>query len=79
MVIYLHRALVKQRLAVRWVIKDLAGLWFSAMDAGLTQRDLLRFMRAYRGEKLRTILAGELSFWRAVQQRALRLYRRHQH
>jgi heptose I phosphotransferase len=78
-VIDLHRALVKQRLAVRWVIKDLAGLWFSAMDAGLTQRDLLRFMRAYRGEKLRTILAGELSFWRAVQQRALRLYRRHQH
>lgn len=77
-VIDLHRALVKQRLATRWIIKDLAGLWFSAMDAGLTQRDLLRFIKAYRGGNLRTLLGSELSFWRAVQQRALRLYRRHQ-
>lgn len=78
-VIDLHRALVKSRLGERWIIKDLAGLWFSAMDAGLTQRDLLRFMRAYRNESLRTILGKELPFWRAVQQRALRLYHRHQH
>lgn len=78
-VIDLHRALVKQRLATRWIIKDLAGLWFSAMEAGLTQRDLLRFLLYYRQDSLRTVLGTELRFWRAVQQRALRLYRKHQH
>ena len=34
----LHRALVKPRLARRWIVKDIAGLYFSAMDCGLTQR-----------------------------------------
>lgn len=77
-VIDLHRALVKQRLPQRWIIKDLAGLWFSAMDTGLTQRDLLRFVRAYRGAPLRSALAGEAAFWAAVQARAVRMYRKHQ-
>jgi heptose I phosphotransferase len=77
-VIDLHRALVKSRLGQRWIIKDLAGLWFSAMDAGLTQRDLWRFVRAYRQAALRSILHCEARFWRAVQQRALKLYRKHQ-
>jgi heptose I phosphotransferase len=78
-VIDLHRALVKRRLAARWIIKDLAGLWFSAMDAGLTQRDLLRFLRGYRQDTLRNILGTELQFWRAVERRATNLYRKHQH
>lgn len=79
-VIDLHRALVKRRLPQRWIIKDLAGLWFSAMDAGLTQRDLWRFLRAYRQRPLRAVLqdAGERAFWQAVQQRAQQLYRKHQ-
>jgi heptose I phosphotransferase len=78
-VIDLHRALVKQRLALRWIVKDIAGLWFSAMDAGLTQRDLLRFLRAYRQDDLRTLLPREAGFWRDVEARALALYRRHAH
>lgn len=77
-VIDLHRALVKRRLGRRWIIKDLAGLWFSAMDAGLTQRDLWRFLRQYRQQDLRSVLRNEAGFWRAVQQRALKLYRKHQ-
>lgn len=77
-VIDLHRALVKRSLARRWIIKDLAGLWFSAMDAGLTRRDLWRFVAAYRQAGLRDILRTEAAFWQAVQQRALKLYRKHQ-
>lgn len=73
----LHRALVKRRLRQRWIIKDLAGLWFSAMAAGLTQRDLWRFLCRYRQLPLRQILAQEAGFWRAVQRRALRLWQRH--
>lgn len=75
-VIDLHRALVKRRLDERWVIKDLAGLYFSALDAGLTRGDVFRFMRSYRRCALRDTLARDRRFWDAVRERALRLYRR---
>jgi len=68
----LHRAQIRKRTPTRWRIKDLAGLYFSAMDCGLTQRDLLRFMRHYSG--LRRALADEASLWRRVSERARRLY-----
>ena len=38
-------------------LKDLAALLFSSMGVGLGSRDLLRFVRAYRGD-LRTSLAS---------------------
>jgi heptose I phosphotransferase len=73
-VIDLHRALCKRNLAQRWVIKDLAGLYFSSMDCGITQRDLLRFIRRYQGEPLKVCLQRDAQFWQAVKQRALKLY-----
>lgn len=75
-VIDLHRALVKKSLGARWKIKDLAGLWFSAMGIGLTQRDLLRFVRLYQQQPLREILAGDRTFWSQVRARANRMYRK---
>ena len=39
----LHRAQMRAYTPRRWQVKDLAGLYFSAMDCGLGQRDLLRF------------------------------------
>jgi heptose I phosphotransferase len=72
----LHRALVKPQLGERWIVKDLAGLWFSAMDTGLTRRDLYRFMRCYRRASLRDTLVRDRRFWEAVRDRALRLYRK---
>jgi heptose I phosphotransferase len=77
-VIDLHRALVKARLDARWIIKDLAGLWFSAMDCGLTRHDLFRFMRSYRRCSLRETLLRDKELWEAVRQRAERLYRKEQ-
>ncbi|MDY0358016.1 MAG: lipopolysaccharide core heptose(I) kinase RfaP, partial [Sedimentisphaerales bacterium] len=35
-VIDLHRARIRRRVPTRWIVKDLAGLYFSAMDIGLT-------------------------------------------
>jgi heptose I phosphotransferase len=75
-VIDLHRALVKDPLAERWIIKDLAGLYFSAMDTGLTRRDLFRFMCRYRQCSLRETLVRDRQFWEAVRDRATRLYRK---
>ena len=72
----LHRALLKKNLGIRWIIKDIAGLYFSSMDIGLTQRDLYRFMRIYKQKSLRLTLEQDGDFWRRVSDRANSLYRK---
>lgn len=73
-VIDLHRAQVRRRTPRRWIVKDVAGLLFSAFDAGLTRTDLVRFMKAYSGKPFRTTLQEDERFWRQVVGRARRLY-----
>jgi heptose I phosphotransferase len=58
------------------VIKDLAALFFSSIDIGLTTRDFYRFLRSYRKDSLRRILSREATFWQRVLRRAVKLYRR---
>lgn len=73
----LHRVQIRSRTPRRWIGKDVAALYFSSMDIGLTRRDLCRFMRVYRGGlPLRQILAEERHFWAMVERKALRLYRK---
>ncbi len=72
----LHRAQMRAQTPVRWVVKDVGGLYFSAMDIGLTRRDLYRFMRGYRNCALRDTLEKDASFWAAVEERAIALYRK---
>ncbi len=76
-VIDLHRAGVRKKTALRWIIKDLAGLYFSGHDAGLTQRDYLRFMRAYQGSETIHFSQKERIFWQKVKKRGDKLYARH--
>ena len=70
----LHRVQMRRRVPTRWLLKDLAGLLFSALDCGLTTRDLLRFLKEYRQRPWREVLAAEGGFWRRVSRRARRLY-----
>ena len=72
----LHRVELRRQTPVRWVCKDLGALCFSAMDIGLTKRDLLRFMRDYSGKSLRRTLREDGRFWEAVRRRAVELYRK---
>lgn len=72
----LHRAQIRARVPQRWLIKDLGGLYYSALAIGLTRRDILRFLRAYRRRSLRDIFAHEADLWRAVKKRAAKIYRR---
>ncbi|WP_207796344.1 lipopolysaccharide core heptose(I) kinase RfaP [Pseudohalioglobus lutimaris] len=72
----LHRAQIRARTPRRWQVKDLAGLYFSAMDCGLSRRDLLRFMAHYTEGGLRRALQHDRGLWRDVAERAGRLYRR---
>ncbi len=73
----LHRVQLRKHTPRRWIIKDLAGLFFSSMDIGLTQRDLFRFMKAYSGKPLRIILKDEQDLWDQVKKRAVKLYQKH--
>ncbi|MCW8964756.1 MAG: lipopolysaccharide core heptose(I) kinase RfaP [Gammaproteobacteria bacterium] len=73
-IIDLHRAQIRQSVPQRWLVKDIASLHFSSMDAGLTRNDRLRFMRAYRSMKLGQTLEIDKEFWADVQHRAERLY-----
>ncbi|MBN1684144.1 MAG: lipopolysaccharide core heptose(I) kinase RfaP [Gammaproteobacteria bacterium] len=76
-VLDLHRAQIRKKTPSRWKIKDLAGLYFSSKDGGLlTQKDLFRFMKTYRGKTLRDILNQETKFWKNVQKKGEKLYQK---
>lgn len=72
----LHRAQLRNQVPLRWRRKDLAGLYFSALDVPLSTRDLLRFIRRYRQRPLRDIFATEQTFWQRVDRQARALYAR---
>lgn len=72
----LHRALIKSNLNRRWVVKDLAGLYYSAMHTGLTQRDLLRFVKAYHRVSLSKAVRIDQPLWNAVTIKAESMYQK---
>ncbi len=75
-VIDLHRAQTRRRTPRRWRDKDLAALYFSALDVGLTRRDKLRFLRAYFRQPLRQVLSDEAALLGWLERKAEKLYRR---
>ena len=72
----LHRAQQRRQVPFRWRVKDIGGLYFSAMDIGLTRYDLFRFMQLYTGKSLRQTLREDRRFWKAVRCRAAKTYRK---
>ncbi len=77
-VIDLHRAQTRAAIPLRWRNKDLAGLYFSALDIGLTRRDKLRFLKGYFLQPLRQILRDEAALLAWLERKAEKLYRRKQ-
>ncbi len=73
----LHRAQVRARTPRRWRDKDLASLYFSALDIGLTARDKLRFLRTYFGKPLRRVLVEEAALLTRLEAEAARLHARY--
>jgi len=70
-VLDLHRAEIRKVIPRRMRVKDLAGIFFSSMDAGLTKQDALRFIAEYSS-------FGKLDkhLWSDVLKTAIRLYRK---
>lgn len=77
-VIDLHRAQTRSATPKRWRDKDLAALYFSALDIGLTQRDKLRFLKSYFGQPLRQVLQSETQLLSWLGAKASKLYERKQ-
>lgn len=77
-IIDLHRVQLRPRVPKRWLIKDMGGLYHSALDIGLSKWDVLRFVRRYTGRPLREsfaeILDERAAIWRAVSCKARELY-----
>lgn len=76
-VIDLHRAQVRAATPLRWRNKDLAALYFSALNIGLTRRDTLRFLKAYFRRPLREILLDEARLLSWLQRKADKLLQRY--
>ncbi len=70
----LHRLQIRRKTPERWAVKDISGLYYSSKDIGLTKRDLLRFIKLYRGKPLREILSAEAGFWEKVHSKGEKLY-----
>ncbi|MFL9710811.1 lipopolysaccharide core heptose(I) kinase RfaP [Methylobacillus sp. Pita1] len=70
----LHRVGIRETIRSQDRMKDIAALYFSAMNAGLVPRDYLRFLRRYRGKPIRQVMREERDFWQQVQARAIKLY-----
>ena len=78
----LHRVQFHKQLPQRWRLKDLAALYFSSMEIGLTQRDLYRFIRVYTRQPLRQALVEHDRLWQQIERRGAqpleRFYRKYQ-
>ncbi len=72
----LHRSQLRKSTPKRWVIKDLSGLYFSALDIGLSDRDLLRFVRIYTGLPLKQALKQFDWLWQPLMKKAAKLQAR---
>jgi len=72
----LHRAQLRRRIPLRWLVKDLSGLLYSGMfpahELPLTRRDFLRLLEAYCGAPWRQCLRQRRRLWERVLRRALR-------
>jgi len=73
----LHRAQIRKRVPRRWWVKDVSALLFSSLDCGLSDQDLLRFVRSYHaGASAAASFREESTAWRQVVTRAVKLYRK---
>jgi UDP-glucose:(heptosyl)LPS alpha-1,3-glucosyltransferase len=72
----LHRAQCRAQVPLRWRVKDLSGLYFSALNLPFSRADIYRFMRIYWGQSLRQLLAAERALLARIERRAQQTYKR---
>ncbi|WP_281646425.1 lipopolysaccharide core heptose(I) kinase RfaP [Parendozoicomonas sp. Alg238-R29] len=74
----LHRSQLREETPSRWIRKDIVGIYHSALDIGLTRRDVYRFIRVYTGLPLREAFKQYYWLWKGLEDKAQKLYDRAQ-
>jgi serine/threonine protein kinase len=56
-IIDLHRVVIRDKISKRDEIKDLAALFYSSFDMGITLRDYFYFLKIYKNQSLKEIMS----------------------
>ncbi len=72
----LHRAQIREKIPERWLIKDIAALYFSVLNTKLTQRDIFRFLSGYFAKPWREVIKEHATFLYEIEKRAKKLYKK---
>ena len=75
----LHRMQIRRHIPRRWRVKDIGSLYFSSMDIGLTQRDILRFLGYYFALPWQKVLVQQQDVLHDIEKRAVSLYEKTYH
>lgn len=70
----LHRAQCRPAVPRRWRIKDLAALYYSAFNLGVSYRDCLRFLRVYFDLPAAELVVQQRALLNKVERRAVQIY-----
>jgi len=70
----LHRAQIRNEVPERWLVKDIGGLYHSAIQFGLTERDCYRFLMIYFNCSLRDLFSKYQNFLEKTRNRAFSMY-----
>ena len=70
----LHRAQIRNKVPKRWIVKDIGGLYHSALNIGLTESDCYLFLKTYFDLPLREILSKHNRFLESSRKRAFSMY-----
>jgi hypothetical protein len=74
----LHRAQIRAQVPRRWLVKDLASICFSALELGLTNKDILRTLKYYFNQSLVRVDSEHPGLLRDIKTRTLKLHQREQ-
>ena len=64
----LHRTQIRKKVNERWLIKDIGGLYHSAIKFGITERDCYRFLMTYFNCSLRDLFLINKFLWIKVEE-----------
>ena len=70
----LHRAQIRNEVPERWLVKDIGGLYHSAIQFGLTERDCYRFLMIYFNCSLKDLFSTYQNFLEKARSRAFSMY-----
>jgi len=70
----LHRAQIRSKVPERWLVKDIGGLYHSAIQFGITERDCYRFLMTYFNCSLRDLFSQHQKFIDKTRRRAFSMY-----